>query len=81
VLSPEMQDVEPIHLASMSGAATSSRGGTELLADDLVDPVELPLVLSTQLIYVFCCRTSRRGPDKSLKCFMGTATRCSGSKP
>jgi hypothetical protein len=38
VRSPEIHDAEPIHLAPMSGAATSSRGGTELLADDLVDP-------------------------------------------
>jgi hypothetical protein len=29
---------EPIRSAPMSGAATSSRGGVELLADDLVDP-------------------------------------------
>jgi hypothetical protein len=36
--SPEMQDTEPIHSAPMSGTATSSRGGVELLADDLVDP-------------------------------------------
>jgi hypothetical protein len=34
---PEIQDAEPIRLAPMSGAATSSRGGIELLADDLVD--------------------------------------------
>jgi hypothetical protein len=34
---PEIQDVEPIRSAPMSGAATSSRGGVELLADDLVD--------------------------------------------
>jgi hypothetical protein len=38
VHSPEIQDAEPICLAPMSGAATSSRGGIELLADDLVDP-------------------------------------------
>jgi hypothetical protein len=38
VRSPEIQDAEPIRSASMSGAATSSRGGLELLADDLVDP-------------------------------------------
>jgi hypothetical protein len=38
VRSPEIHDVEPIRSAPMSGAATSSRGGTELLADDLVDP-------------------------------------------
>jgi hypothetical protein len=35
---PKIQDVEPIRSAPMSGAATSSRGGIELLADDLVDP-------------------------------------------
>jgi uncharacterized membrane protein len=35
---PEIQDAEPIRSAPMSGAATSSRGGIELLADDLVDP-------------------------------------------
>jgi hypothetical protein len=38
VRSPEIQDVEPIRSAPMSRAATSSRGGIELLADDLVDP-------------------------------------------
>jgi hypothetical protein len=38
VHSPEIQDTEPIRSAPMSGAATSSRGGIELLADDLVDP-------------------------------------------
>jgi hypothetical protein len=38
VCSPEIQDAEPIRSAPMSGAATSSHGGIELLADDLVDP-------------------------------------------
>jgi hypothetical protein len=38
ICSPEIQDVEPIRSAPMSEAATSSRGGLELLADDLVDP-------------------------------------------
>jgi hypothetical protein len=38
VRSPEIQDAEPICLAPMSGAATTSRGGIKLLADDLVDP-------------------------------------------
>jgi hypothetical protein len=38
VRSPEIQDAEPIRWAPMSGAATTSRGGIELLADDLVDP-------------------------------------------
>jgi hypothetical protein len=36
--SPEIQDAEPIRSAPMFGAATTSRGGIELLADDLVDP-------------------------------------------
>jgi hypothetical protein len=38
VRSPEIQYAEPIRSAPMSEAATSSRGGVELLADDLVDP-------------------------------------------
>jgi hypothetical protein len=38
VRSPEIQDAEPIHPAPMTEAATSSHGGVELLADDLVDP-------------------------------------------
>jgi hypothetical protein len=38
VRSPEIQDAEPIRSASMTEAATSSRGRVELLADDLVDP-------------------------------------------
>jgi hypothetical protein len=38
VRSPEIQDAEPMRSAPMTQAATSSRGGLELLADDLVDP-------------------------------------------
>jgi hypothetical protein len=38
VHSPEIQDAELIRLAPMSGTATTSRGGIELLADNLVDP-------------------------------------------
>jgi hypothetical protein len=38
LLSPEIQDAEPIQSAPMTEAATSSHGGVELLADDLVDP-------------------------------------------
>jgi hypothetical protein len=37
IRSPEIQDAEPIRSALMTEAATSSRGGIELLADDLVD--------------------------------------------
>jgi hypothetical protein len=38
VRSPEIQDAEPICSAPMSGTTMTSRGGIELLADDLVDP-------------------------------------------
>jgi hypothetical protein len=38
VRSPEIQDAEPIRSASMTEAATSSRGRVEFLVDDLVDP-------------------------------------------
>jgi hypothetical protein len=38
VRSPEIQDAKPIRSAPMSEAATTSCGGIELLADDLVDP-------------------------------------------
>jgi hypothetical protein len=38
VRSPEIQDAEPICSVPMFGATTSSRGGIELLADDLLDP-------------------------------------------
>jgi hypothetical protein len=38
VRSPEIQDAEPIRSTPMTEATTSSRGGVELLADDLVDP-------------------------------------------
>jgi hypothetical protein len=37
IRSPEIQDAEPIRSAPMTEAAASSRGGVELLADDLVD--------------------------------------------
>jgi hypothetical protein len=38
VRSPEIQDAEPIRSALMTEATASSRGGIELLADDLVEP-------------------------------------------
>jgi hypothetical protein len=38
VRSPEIQDAEPIRSAPTTEAAASSRGGVELLADNLVDP-------------------------------------------
>jgi hypothetical protein len=39
VRSSEIQDAEPICLAPIVEATTSSRGGIKLLVDDLVDPV------------------------------------------
>jgi hypothetical protein len=38
IRSPEIQDAKPIHSTPMSETAATSRGGLELLADDLVDP-------------------------------------------
>jgi hypothetical protein len=38
IRSPEIQDAEPICSAPMTEATASSRGGIELLADDLVEP-------------------------------------------
>jgi hypothetical protein len=38
IRSPEIQDAEPIRSALMTEATASSRGGIELLADDLVEP-------------------------------------------
>jgi uncharacterized membrane protein len=38
VRSPKIQDAEPICSAPMSEAATTSRDGLELLADDLISP-------------------------------------------
>jgi hypothetical protein len=38
IRSPEIQDAEPICSAPMTEATSSSRGGIELLADDLIEP-------------------------------------------
>jgi hypothetical protein len=38
IRSPEIQDAEPIRSAPMTEATASTRGGIELLADDLVEP-------------------------------------------
>jgi hypothetical protein len=38
IRSPEIQDAEPIRSALMTEATASSRGGIELLADNLVEP-------------------------------------------
>jgi hypothetical protein len=47
VRSPEIQDVEPIRSAPMSEAAPTSRGGLELLSDDLIDPAMVARNLET----------------------------------
>jgi hypothetical protein len=39
VRSPEIQDAEPIRSAPMSEAVPTSRGGLELLSDDLINPM------------------------------------------
>jgi hypothetical protein len=38
IRSPEIQDAEPIRSVPMTEATASTRGGIELLADDLVEP-------------------------------------------
>jgi hypothetical protein len=38
IRSPEIQDAEPIRSAPMTEATASSRGGIELLTDNLVEP-------------------------------------------
>jgi hypothetical protein len=38
IRSPQIQDAEPIRSVPMSEAATTSRDGLELLADDLINP-------------------------------------------
>jgi hypothetical protein len=53
VRSPEMQDGKPIRSAPMSEAAPTSRGGLDLLLDDLIDPAmvarNLEMMRRTQL--------------------------------
>jgi hypothetical protein len=41
VCETEVQETAPIHSAPMSEATSTSRGGLELLADNLVDPAVL----------------------------------------
>jgi hypothetical protein len=41
IRSLEIQDAEPTRSAPMTETALSSRGGVELLADDLVDPATM----------------------------------------
>jgi hypothetical protein len=62
VRSPEIHDAEPIRSAPMSGAATSSRGGIELLADDLVDPATVARHLEAMRRAEQCMKVSSRHP-------------------
>jgi hypothetical protein len=49
VRSPEIEDVESIRSVSMSEAATTSRDGLELLADDLIIPATVTRNLESML--------------------------------
>jgi hypothetical protein len=62
VCSLEIQDAEPIRSALMSGAATSSRGGIELVADDLVDPAAVARHLEAMRQAEQWMKVSRRYP-------------------
>jgi hypothetical protein len=62
VRSPEIHDAEPIRSAPMSGAATSSHGGTELLANDLVDPATVARHLEVVRQAEQWMKVSRRHP-------------------
>jgi hypothetical protein len=62
VRSPEIQDAEPIRSTPMSGAATSSRGGVELLADDLVDPAAVARHLEAMRRAKQCMKVSSQCP-------------------
>jgi hypothetical protein len=53
VRSPEIQDAEPIHSAPMSEVVLTSRGGLELLSDDLIDPATVARNLESM------CRTKQ----------------------
>jgi hypothetical protein len=67
VQSLEIQDEEPIRAMPMSEAATTSRDGLELLADDLVDPATVARNLEAmrraqQWMKVCCSTLSSRVP-------------------
>jgi hypothetical protein len=65
VRSPEIQDAEPIRSAPMSEAATSSRGGIEILADDLVDPAAVACNLEAMRLGM---KTGRENPVRPAPC-------------
>jgi hypothetical protein len=62
VCSPEIQDAEPIRSAPMTKTATSSRGGIELLADDLVDPATVAQHLEAVRQAEQCMKVSSHNP-------------------
>jgi hypothetical protein len=62
VRSLEIQDAEPIRSAPMTEAATSSRGGIELLADDLVDPTTVARHLEVVRLAERWMKVSSRHP-------------------
>jgi uncharacterized membrane protein len=67
IRSPKIHDAEPICAAPMSEAATTSRDGLELLADDLIDPATVARNLESirhaeQWMKVCCSTLSSRVP-------------------
>jgi hypothetical protein len=62
IRSLEIQDAESIRSAPMTETATSSRGGIELLADELVDPATVSRHLEAVLQAEQCMKVSSRHP-------------------
>jgi hypothetical protein len=62
IYSPKIQDAEPIRSAPMTEAATSSHGGLELLADDLVDPTTVARHLEAVPQAERCMKVSSHNP-------------------
>jgi hypothetical protein len=62
IRSPEIQDAEPNCSVLMTEAATSSRGGIELSADDLVNPTTVARHLEAVRQAEQWMKVSRRDP-------------------
>jgi hypothetical protein len=62
IRSLEIQDAESIRSAPMTETATSSRGGIELLADELVDPATVSRHLEAVRQAEQCMKVSSRHP-------------------
>jgi hypothetical protein len=69
IRSPEIQDAEPIRSAPMTEATTSSRGGIELLADDLVEPAVLAQHLEAM-------RRAEQWMKVRSRCLLGSQSFC-----